>query len=67
MEIATRNNVPETMLPVKDTIGLPAYTTAELVLPVNQPGVFPVHPHGLTTTTDNGLYPNGQILLIDAS
>ena len=55
------------MLPMKDTIGLPGYQTAELRLPVTQPGVYPLHPHSLTTVTDNGVYPAGQILLIDAT
>ncbi|NIR28875.1 MAG: multicopper oxidase domain-containing protein, partial [Gammaproteobacteria bacterium] len=67
VEIVSRNNVPETMLPAKDTIPLPGYTTAELNLAVTQPGIFPVHPHSLTNVTDNGLYPHGQIVLIDAS
>jgi len=67
VEIVARNRQAESMLPMKDTIGLPGYQTAELRLPVTQPGVYPVHPHSLTTVTDNGLYPGGQILLIDAT
>ena len=67
VEIIKRNRVAETMLPMKDTIGLPGYSTAELIVPVTQPGIYPVHPHSLTTTTDNGLYPNGQLLLISAT
>lgn len=66
VKIVARNNVPETMLPMKDTIGMPGYSTLDLVLPVDQPGVYPVHPHSLTTVTDNGLYPHGQLLLIEA-
>jgi FtsP/CotA-like multicopper oxidase with cupredoxin domain len=66
-DMIKRNNVPEMMLPMKDTFPLPGYTTADIVLPVLQSGVFPIHPHSLTTTTDNGLYPFGQITLIDAS
>ena len=67
VKIVARNNVPETMLPMKDTVELPGYSTLDLVLPINQPGVYPVHPHSLTMVTDNGLYAGGQILLIDAT
>jgi FtsP/CotA-like multicopper oxidase with cupredoxin domain len=66
-DIISCNNVPETMLPSKDTIPLPGYSTSEIALPIVQPGVFPIHPHSLTSTTDNGLYPFGQITLIDAA
>jgi len=62
-----RDNVLETSLPPKDTFPLPGHTTAEIALPVVQGGVFPIHPHSLTSTTDNGTYPFGQITLIDAS
>ena len=67
VKIVARNNVPETMLPMKDTIELPGYSTLDLILPVHQPGVYPLHPHSLTTVTDNGFYPSGQLLLIDAT
>lgn len=66
-DMIKRNNVAEQMLPMKDTFPLPGYTTADIVLPVVQSGVFPLHPHSLTTTTDNGLYPHGQITLINAA
>lgn len=65
-QVMTVNNVPNTMLPMKDTFELPGYGTTDILLPINQPGVFPVHPHSLTTVTANGLYPFGQIILIDA-
>ncbi len=62
-----RNNQVENMLPEKDTFGIPGYSTAEILLPVRQMGKFPMHPHSLTAVTDNGLYPGGQITLIDAA
>ena len=62
-----RNNVPEMVLPEKDTFEVPAYTTAEILLPITQPGLFPMHPHSLTSVTDNGTYPGGQITMIDAA
>ena len=66
-DMVSRNNEAELMLPLKDTFPLPGYSTAELVLPVAQGGRFPLHPHSLTSVTDNGLYPHGQITLIDAA
>lgn len=67
VDILERDRVPETILGPKDTIPLPSYTTTDVMLHVNQPGAFPVHPHGLTAVTDNGLYPAGQITLIQAT
>ena len=66
-DVMARNRVPETSLPEKDTVGLPGYTTAEIAWTVNQSGLYPIHPHSLTSVTDNGTYPAGQITLIDAS
>lgn len=66
-EIVARNNREEAIMGPKDTIPLPGHSTVDLILPVTQPGVFPMHPHSLTTVTDNGLYPHGQILQIIAS
>lgn len=67
VNIKSINNVPNTMLPMKDTVELPGYGTTDILMPINQPGVYPVHPHSLTTVTANGLYPYGQIVLIDAT
>jgi FtsP/CotA-like multicopper oxidase with cupredoxin domain len=67
VEVAARDNVRESSLGSKDTLGVPGHTTAECILHVNQPGVFPIHPHSLTMVTDNGLYPHGQITLIEAT
>jgi FtsP/CotA-like multicopper oxidase with cupredoxin domain len=66
-EIISQNNQPQEILPAKDTIPLPGQSTDELLLPVLQGGVFPLHPHSLTCTTDNGTYPGGQITLINAT
>lgn len=62
-----RNNVPEMVLPEKDTFEIPAYSTAEIFLPIIQAGQYPMHPHSVTAVTDNGKYPGGQLTMIDAS
>jgi len=65
-EIAARNNVPETSLPEKDTIEVASSSTVDVILPVTQPGIFPLHPHFVPAVTANGLYPYGQLALIEA-
>ncbi|VAX41406.1 hypothetical protein MNBD_PLANCTO03-2177 [hydrothermal vent metagenome] len=67
VQIERINNQRQAIYGPKDTIPLPGHSTMEVLLPINQPGIFPVHPHSLTTTTDNGLYIGGQITLIVAS
>ena len=62
-----RNNIPENVLPEKDTFELPAYSTAEIFLPIVQAGEYPIHPHSLTSVTDNGQYTGGQVTMIDAA
>ena len=64
-EIAARNNVPVTNMPPKDTWPLPGSSTLDLILTPNQTGVFPLHPHHVTSVTANGLYPFGQLVLQD--
>lgn len=65
-EIAARDNVPETSLPPKDTIPVPSDSTVDVILPVTQAGLFPLHPHFVPAVTANGLYPYGQLALIEA-
>ncbi|MBC8327425.1 MAG: multicopper oxidase domain-containing protein [Planctomycetes bacterium] len=66
VEVAARGNVPNTTLPPKDTVEVPAGGTTDLILTVDQTGLYPVHPHSLTAVTANGLYPYGQLTLIEA-
>lgn len=66
VSIAARNNTPNTILPEKDTVEIKPGGTTDVILKVNQTGLFPVHPHSLTAVTSNGLYPYGQLTLIEA-
>lgn len=66
VDILTRDNKPETTFPEKDTISLEVNSTTEVLLNVTQTGEYPVHPHSLTGTTDNGLYQGGSVTMIDA-
>ncbi len=67
VEIAAKNNIPNTTLPAKDTVEVPASGSTDVILTVNQVGTYPVHPHSLTAVTANGLYPYGQLTLIQAT
>ncbi len=66
VDIAARGNVPNTLLPEKDTVEVPPGGTTDVILTVSQTGLYPVHPHSLTAVTANGLYPYGQLTLIEA-
>ncbi|MEM9410353.1 MAG: multicopper oxidase domain-containing protein [Planctomycetota bacterium] len=65
-DLIRRNNQPVTHLPEKDTFPVPANSTCEISLPVTQVGEYPLHPHSLTSTTDNGTYQGGSVTMIDA-
>jgi len=67
VDIAAQNNVPNMILPPKDTVEIAAGGTTDLILTVNQAGIFPVHPHSLTAVTSNGIYPYGQLTFIEAT
>lgn len=66
VDILRRNNKAETTMPLKDTFALDVNSTTEILMDVNQTGEYPVHPHSLTATTDNGLYQGGSVTMIDA-
>lgn len=65
-QITKINNVANAIFPPKDTFPLAPFSTMELEMHIDQIGEFPVHPHSLTSTTDNGLYQGGSVTLIDA-
>lgn len=66
-QLTKRNNKIDDTMPSKDSFAIPPYSTTEIVMPVEQIGEYPLHPHGLTATTDNGLYQGGSVTMIDAT
>jgi len=66
-EVAAQNNVPEFHLGEKDTIGFGWGNTADIIVTLNQSGMYPFHPHDVQCVTANGLYPYGQLTLIVAT
>ena len=64
--LVKRDNKEVNFLPEKDTFAIPANSTSEIILPITQVGEYPLHPHSLTSTTDNGTYQGGSVTMIDA-
>ena len=66
VEVATRNRVPETVVVDKDTVLVDLEASVDVILPVTQPGTFPMHTHFVPGTTANGVYvnPYGGALII---
>jgi FtsP/CotA-like multicopper oxidase with cupredoxin domain len=67
VKVATRNGIPETAVIDKDTVMVDVGECVEVVLPVAQAGIFPLHTHYVPGVTANGSYPNGGLILMQAS
>ena len=65
-QITKINNQKNSVFPPKDTFPLAPFSTMDLEMHVDQIGDYPVHPHSLTSTTDNGVYQGGSVTLITA-
>jgi FtsP/CotA-like multicopper oxidase with cupredoxin domain len=68
--VATRNRVPETEVVEKDTTLVRIGECVDVILPIDQPGTFPLHTHYVPGVTANGVYANpygGALLLIEAT
>lgn len=66
----TTNRVAETDAVEKDTILVRPNATADVILPVAQAGIFPLHTHYVPGVTANGVYTNpygGGLVLMVAS
>ena len=66
VEVATRNREPETVVVDKDTVLVDLEECVDVILPVTQPGAFPLHTHFVPGVTANGVYvnPYGGALII---
>jgi len=68
VRIATRNRIPETSIIEKDTVSIRPGEVADVILPVGlQAGLFPLHSHYLPALTNNGRYPGGGLIMLNAS
>lgn len=66
VQVATRDRVPETGVIEKDTVMVDVNECVDVILPVNQAGVFPLHSHYVPGVTANGDYPNGGLIMMSA-
>jgi len=69
VNIASRNRKPETSVIEKDTVFVDVGECVDVILPVTQPGVYPLHTHFVPGVTANGVYLNpygGSLILMGA-
>lgn len=67
VNVAARNRIVETSVIEKDTVQVELSSCVDVILPVAQPGVFPLHTHYVPGVTAAGVYPNGGLILMSAS
>lgn len=67
--VDSRNRVPETKIIEKDTVVVHVGECVDVVLPVTQPGIYPLHTHFVPGVTANGVYVNpfgGALIVMSA-
>jgi FtsP/CotA-like multicopper oxidase with cupredoxin domain len=66
----SRNRIPETAVIEKDTVLVDIGGCVDVIVPVDQPGMFPLHTHFVPGVTANGVYLNphgGALIVMNAS
>jgi len=70
VDVITRDRTPETAVITKDTVLARPGECVDVILSVNQTGMFPMHTHYVPGTTADGVYVNpygGALTVLDAS
>ncbi len=70
VEVAGRNRMPETAVIDKDTVFVDVGECVDVILPVKQPGAYPLHTHFVPGVTANGTYLNpygGALIVMSAT
>lgn len=67
VNVATRNRVIETVAIEKDTVQVERDECVDVILPVAQAGMYPLHTHYVPGVTANGVYANGGLIIMSAS
>jgi FtsP/CotA-like multicopper oxidase with cupredoxin domain len=67
VNVATRNRVRETTAIEKDTVQVERNDCVDVILPVTQVGMYPLHTHYVPGVTANGVYANGGLIIMSAS
>jgi FtsP/CotA-like multicopper oxidase with cupredoxin domain len=69
VNVVSRNRIPENTIVEKDTVVVDVSESVDIILPVNQPGVYPLHTHFVPGVTANGVYVNpygGALIVLNA-
>ena len=69
VNIVSRNRVPESTIIEKDTVVVDVGESVDVILPVAQTGVYPLHTHFVPGVTANGVYLNpygGALIVMNA-
>ena len=70
VNVTSRNRVPETTVVEKDTVFVDVGECVDVMLPVAQAGVYPLHTHFVPGVTANGTYLNpygGALIVMSAT
>ena len=67
VNVATRNRIIETTAIEKDTVQVERSDCVDVILPVAQAGMYPLHTHYVPGVTANGVYANGGLIIMSAS
>ena len=67
VNVVSRDRVVETLVVEKDTVQVELSSCVDVILPVAQAGIFPLHTHYVPGVTAGGVYPNGGLILMSAS
>lgn len=70
VNVISRNRALETVVIEKDTVLVDVGECVDVILPVDQPGTFPLHTHFVPGVTANGVYVNphgGALMVMKAS
>jgi FtsP/CotA-like multicopper oxidase with cupredoxin domain len=66
VDVATRNRTPETAVIRKDTVNVRVGECVDVILAVDQTGIYQIHSHFLPAVTANGVYANGAMIMMEA-
>jgi len=67
VKVATRNRTPETRVIDKDTVYVGVGECVDVILPVTQSGMFPLHTHYVPGVTNDGSYSGGGLIIMNAA
>jgi FtsP/CotA-like multicopper oxidase with cupredoxin domain len=67
VKVILRDRAPENFVVDKDTVVVDLAECVDVLLPVTQAGAYELHNHYLPGVTGNGVYPNGAMIMMEAT